>query len=106
MLVYSLCQNGFFDWWQHLGDPTSIYVDDNALFALNVAQIQSLVEHIQMVGSYTRLWLNLENTIAFCPAAKGSCFVASIEVDSCPVKYLGAYLGTGDLSKLNFEKPL
>ncbi len=59
-----------------------------------------------MVGSFTGLQLNINKTIAFCPSVGKSCFVAGIEVGSCPVKYLGAYLGMGDLSKLNFERPL
>ncbi len=104
--MYSLHQHAFFDWWQYPGDPTSIYANDNALFAQNVVQIPSIVNHIQMVGSFTGLQLNINRMIAFCPSAGKSCFVAGIEVGSHPVKYLGAYLGMGDLSKLNFERPL
>ena len=32
--------------------------------------------------------------------------MAGVAVRSVPVKYLGAYLGLGDLWKLNFEQPL
>ncbi len=50
--------------------------------------------------------LNLEKTIAFDPNAIGKLEVANITVQYAPVKYLGAYLGLGDLTKINFETPL
>ena len=58
------------------------------------------------MGSFTGLRLNLEKTIAFDPNAIGKLEVANITVRCAPVKYLGAYLGLGDLTKINFETPL
>ena len=55
---------------------------------------------------FTGLQLNVEKTIAFDPAAAGKLEVAGMTVRAAPVKYLGAFLGFGDLSKLNFELPL
>ena len=57
------------------------------------------------VGTFTGLHLNLSKTIAFAMAG-GKRIVASIEVDSRPVKYLGAFLGLEDLLEMNFNKPL
>ncbi len=50
------------------------------------------------------LTLNLNKTIAI--RHKQPLQMAGIEVKNAPVKYLGAYLGQGDLSKMNFEKLL
>ncbi len=49
--------------------------------------------------------LNLDKTLALGPnvmAAK----VAGVCVNNKPVKYLGAFLGVGDLSDMNFENAL
>ena len=64
------------------------------------------MEHIQWVGTFTGLELNLQKTIAFNSAAVGEVLVAGVSVRSTPVKYLGAFLGLGDLSQMNFETPL
>ena len=58
------------------------------------------------MGSFTGLELNLSKTIAFSYQEIDKCVITSVQVVSKPVKYLGAYLGYGDLTQLNFEKPL
>ncbi len=65
-----------------------------------------VLKHIQWVGTFTGLELNLAKTIAFNPHAIGSMIQDGVAVCCAPVKYLGAYLGLGDLSKLNFEQQL
>ncbi len=65
-----------------------------------------MIEHIQYIGQFTGLTLNLDKTIAFSPKFHGIHYVHGIQISNTLVKYLGAFLGTGDLSTLNFEKPL
>ena len=65
-----------------------------------------ILDHIQYVGSFTGLTLNLEKTLAFNHKCVGKHWVYGVQMSSSPVKYLGAYLGKGDLTKMNFEKPL
>ena len=48
--------------------------------------------------------MNVAKTIAYAFGDKS--IVDGVVVDSKPVRYLGAFLGLGDLSGLNFEKPL
>ncbi len=50
--------------------------------------------------------LNLDKTIAFDSRAQGKLKVSGVEIRCALVKYLGAYLGLGDMSHLNFETPL
>ena len=64
--------------------------------------LPKIIEHILYVGSFTGLSLNMEKTIAFNYQINGKHIVHGFTL----VKYLGAFLGQGDLSKLNFEKPL
>ena len=106
VLVFSLHEAGCFSWWHHLGDPCSIYADDNALFVLNLDQLPEILEHILKTGEFTGLKLNLNKTIAFSHKVTTKSCVAGVEIGNEPIKYLGAYLGTGDLAALNFEKPL
>ncbi len=65
-----------------------------------------VLSHIQWVGTFTGLELNLAKTIAFNPHAVGSVINEGVVVCCALVKYLSAFLGLGDLSKLNFEQPL
>ncbi len=58
-----------------------------------------------MFGTFTGLQLNLSKMIAFVMSGNKRT-VAGVEVDSQPVKYLGAFLGLEDLSEMNFNKPL
>ncbi len=58
------------------------------------------------MGRFTGLLLNLEKTIAFDPRAERKLFEAGVAVRNQLVKYLGAFLGLGDLLKQNFEKSL
>ena len=48
----------------------------------------------------------MSETIAFDPEIKENLKINGITVRSSPVKYLGTFLGIGDLSKQNFEQPL
>ncbi len=65
-----------------------------------------VLEHIQWVGTFTGLELNLSKTITFNLHVVGLTVQNGVSVRCAPVKYLGAYLGLGDLSKMNFEQPL
>ncbi len=107
VLVYSLHQAGFFAWWGKPGDPCSLYADENIVnIVANIQQLPELVAHIQWVGQFMGLNLNLDKTIAFYYKQIGTLTVAGVMVRNAPVKYLGAYLGQGDLSQMNFGKPL
>ncbi len=55
--------------------------------------------------NYIRLSLNLFKTITFALHG-GFCQVARVEINSMPVKYLGAHLGLGDLTDVNFQQAL
>ncbi len=105
-MIYYLWDRGFFAWWMKPGDPCSLYADDTAIFILDTNQLQSILNAITRVGEFTGLTLNLKKTIAFSPMQKKCQIIAGIQVDSVLVKYLGAFLGLGDLSTLNFEIPL
>ncbi len=48
----------------------------------------------------------MNKTLAFYHKQDMETHVAGVRIRSVIVKYLGVYLGKGDLSKLNFEKPL
>ena len=50
--------------------------------------------------------MNISKTIAFSCAATDEYYIDGIHVACKPIKYLGAFLGYGDLTKLNFEIPL
>ncbi len=83
----------------------SLYADDTAIFLPDLDMLLHVLWHINWVGSFTGLHLNLDKTIAFDPGVTQKLMVAGVQVCCAPVKYLGAYLGIGDLSKLNFEAP-
>ena len=68
--------------------------------------MQPILDHIAWVGTFTGLSLNLSKTIAFYHKFDVLTEMAGITVGNKPVKYLGVHLGQGDLSVLNFEKPL
>ncbi len=104
--MYSLCDASFFEWWSRPGDPCSIYADDNALYVRDLNQLQPILDHIAWVGTFIGLSLNLSKTIAFYHKFDVLTEIAGITVSNKPVKYLGVHLGQGDLSMLNFEKPL
>ena len=82
-----------------------LYADDTAIFLRNLLDLSQTIRTILDVGSFTGLHLNLSKTIAFVMAG-GRRIVDGIEVDSRPVKYLGAFLGLDDLLEMNFNKPL
>ena len=107
VLIYLLWKVGFFTWWNYSADPCSLYVDDTAIFLLDLSQLYQMIPHIQWVGTFTGLNLNLNKTIAFYPRNKmnkshhhGVCTSGTL------VKYLGAFLGSSDLSSMNFETAL
>ena len=106
VLIYSLRDHGLFSWWMKLGHPSSQYADDIVLLIMDVHSLPKIIKHISYVGSFTGLSLNLEKTIVFNHKINGKHIIHGITMSNTPVKYLGAFLGQGDLSKLNFEKPL
>ncbi len=106
VLVFSLRQAGFFAYWGKPSDPCSLYADDIVLFIENVSHIPSIINHINIVRTYTGLSLNLDKTIAFCHKQKIDLDVGGILLRNAPVKYLGVFLGCGDLTSMNFKKPL
>ncbi len=96
---------GQFNWWNKWGDPCSLYADNTTIFHKKESDLALTVDTIFLVGNYTGLHLNLSKTIAFTP--QGCNHKASgVKVDSRPVKYLGAFLGLGDLSEKNFDASL
>ena len=106
VLIYSLRDHSYFEWWTFLGDPCSLYADDTAIFLHDLSQLAKVIEHIHWVGTFTGLSLNVNKTIAFNCEIVGKKILAEVSTRSTPVKYLGAFLGLGDLTKLNFEQPL
>ncbi len=106
VLIYSLRDSGYFEWWTFPGDPCLLYADDMAIFLPDLSQLADVLRHIEWVGTFTGLCLNLEKTIAFDPTACSKFQHASITVGSTLVKYLRVFLGLGDLTKSNFEIPL
>ncbi len=83
-----------------------MYADDIALFLPNLSQLADVLKHIEFVGCFTSLCLNLDKTITFDSTAAHKLCVAGVCVWNIPIKYLGAYLGLGNLCRLNFEQPL
>ncbi len=106
VVLLCLRDAGLFDWWEKPGDPNSQYADDIALLLPDIHALPQVIDHIQYVSQFTGLTLNLDKTIAFSLKFHGIHYIHSIQVSNALVKYLGAFLGIGDLSTLNFEKPL
>ncbi len=106
VLLYSMRDCGLFQWWTKLGDLDSQYADDIALLVENCNSLPKIIEYIQWVGKFTSLKLNLDKMIAFTPHLQGRYIVHGIQMSNEPVKYLGVFLGVGDLTTMNFEKPL
>ncbi len=75
-------------------------------FFADLTQLPLVLEYIKFVGCFTGLQLNIDKTIAFFHRQEKDSVVAGVRIWDVPVKYLGVYLGKGDLSHLNFEKPL
>ena len=69
-------------------------------------QLEEILIQIHWVGGFTGLTLNLDKTLAFSPFQTKHITKYSIQIDSVLIKYLGYYLGLGDLSNVNFEIPL
>ncbi len=83
-----------------------MYTDDGTLFLQDVTQVSAVIKHIQNVAKFISPRLNVSKTVIFDPH---SCLDSSLHgmlVTSKPVKYLGAFVGTGDLSCLNFDLTL
>ncbi len=82
-----------------------MYTDNTTIFLEKESDLALTIDTILLVGNYTGLCLNLSKTIAFTP--QGCNHKASgVKIDSRPVKYLGAFLGLGDLSEKNFDASL
>ena len=105
VLIYYLHDRGFFHWWSKCGNQCSLYADDTAIFVQTSKQLSQVLDSINLVGSYSRLELNLGKTIVY-QVGVHSHKVADIEVAGKPVKYLGAFLDVSDVSEMNFNKPL
>ncbi len=71
VLIFSLRDEGYFEWWHFINNPYSLYADDIAIFLSDISQLAKILNHIEWVGSFTRLRLNLEKTIAFDPNVAG-----------------------------------
>lgn len=106
VLIYSLKDCGYFEWWEFHGDPCSLYAENTAIFLPDLHALLQILAHIEWVGRFTGLQFNINKTIAFCPGIQDKLILHGVQVCSVPVKYLGIFLGTGDLSRLNFEQPL
>ena len=106
VLIYSLRDSSYFEWWHFMNDPCSLYADDTAIFLSDITQLAVILKYIEYIGTFTSLCLNMDKTIAFDLNASNKIKQVGVEVGSTPVKYLGAYLGLGDLKKLNFDSLL
>ena len=106
VLVYSLHHAGFHAWWQYTSDPSSLYADDGTLFLENRQQLPAVIQHIQMVRKYTSLTLNLDKMIVFNYNQLVPVKIARVLVHNELVKYLGVYIGLGNLTRMNFEVAL
>ena len=101
--MYSLHQVGFYTWWHFAYDPCSLYADDGTLFLQDRSQLSGIIKHIQMVGKFTGLVLNLDKTIVFDHAQLAPVYVSGMLCQNTLIKYLGIYVGLGNLTKLNFD---
>ncbi len=59
-----------------------------------------VIQHIHWVGTFTGLHFNIDKTIAFNCEIVGERILVGVSTRYTPVKYLGAFLGLGDLTKL------
>ncbi len=100
-----------------------MYADDTVIFISTLDQIKPLIQQITAIGHFTGLHLNLKKTIVLFPNLwnnwnknksssdtllnkNNRLKIFGVEVSDEPAKYLGAFLGTGDMTSLNFEKVL
>ncbi len=83
-----------------------MYADDGTLFILDISQLAGIISHIQGLSRLTGLSLNLDKNIIFNPASRKCKRFHGMLMQSSPVKYLGTFVGTGDLAKENFELTL
>ncbi len=106
VLVYSLRHAGYFAWWTFPSDPCSMYADDGTLFVPDVQQLAGVISHLQGLTKFTELSLNLDKTVIFNPSITQSICYKGMQMQNTLVKYLGTFVGSGDLSHLNFELTL
>ncbi len=106
VLVYSLCAAGLFAWWTYSSDPCSLYADDGTLFIPDLSKLSEVISHIQGLTKFTGLSLNLDKTIIFNPKTHGSKLFRGMRMQGTPVKYLGTFVGSGNLARDNFELTL
>ncbi len=83
-----------------------LYANDTAIFLPNVLHLEPVLSAITYVAKCTGLLLNILKTIAFTPSQGNPIKLLGVVIAAKLAKYLGAYLGLGDLSTLNFESPL
>ena len=104
VLVYLLRHAGYFAWWTFPSDPCSMYTDNGTLFVPDVQQLTGVVSYIQGLTKFTGLSLNLDKTVIFNPSIPQSICYKGMK--NTLVKYLGTFVGSGDLSHLNFDLTL
>ena len=65
-----------------------------------------MLSAITYIAKFTGLYLNILKMITYSPSQTDPVTLHGVVIVAKPVKYLGAYLGLGNLSALNFESPL
>ncbi len=66
------------------------------MFVENRSQLSKIIKHIQLVGKFMCLVLNLDKTVAFDHKQLVLAHVIGVLIQNEPVKYLGIYVGLGD----------
>ena len=78
VLIYYLQHHGFFSWWGHHTEPSSLYADDTAIISESIEQLPGLIQAICHVDSFTGLELNLSKTIDFSCQEMDECVIAGV----------------------------
>ena len=47
VLIFSLRDSGFFEWWHFVNNPCSLYADDTAIFLSDISQLAAILAHIE-----------------------------------------------------------
>ena len=55
VLIFSLHDCGFFEWWHFANDPCSLYANNTAIFLSDLSQLAAVLAHIEWVGTFTGL---------------------------------------------------
>ncbi len=92
VLIFYLKDHGFFDWWNHHTDPSSLYADDTSIIVDSEKQIPKIIQAIQFVGRFTGLELNLSKMIAFSCKEQVQYTLAGVQI-ACSFVEMQALLG-------------